>query len=257
MDKQTILYTYALSPYGMKVYWALVFKGIDFDLRYVNFRDQHEVSFTGQRIVPVVTVDDEWRFDSGPICCWLDEHFPDSPIAGAGEDEHEAILVADDWVTRNVLGLSWRCILDDESLFSAYRNGRILAQTMRKTYGGIPWGMQFFWYRLLRKVPFIVRDANTVDRSISMAECRAGVLQGLEKRLESTGFVAGTETPTYADISIFAQLVCNTTLGFEGGLLANSSPVVEKFYHDMCSYMDLKHRPKLVADWQPFGMVSS
>lgn len=76
----------------MKVYWALVFKDIEFKLQYVNPQDQREVSFTNQTIVPVVKIDEEWRMDSGPICCWLDERFPERPIAGSNDQERKAIF---------------------------------------------------------------------------------------------------------------------------------------------------------------------
>ena len=253
MSKKTKLSTYALSPYGMKVYWALIFKKVDFSLHYVGFKDQREISFTNQHIVPVVEIDDEWRIDSGPICCWLDEQFPDTLIAGSSDDERYAIL-ADDWVTKNVLGLSWRSIVDDDARFSAYRNCRILADHMDKTYGGVSWWMKLVWYWLLKRRPFVIRDASTVNRDISMAQCRAEIVEQLDERLGSTGFVAGTKTPSYADISMFSILVCTKTLEMEGALVPESSPAIEKFYHNMCSYIDLKGPPELVPGWHPYGM---
>ena len=106
----------------MKVYWALILKRIPFDLCYVNPRDQREVAFTGQKVVPVVQLDDDWRLDSGPICEWLDENFPERPIAGTTDQARQAILRADQWVTTNVIGLAFRSIIDNERPLSAYRN---------------------------------------------------------------------------------------------------------------------------------------
>ena len=51
MPAPIILYTYAASPYGMKVYWALVFKKMPFALQYVSPTDQKELAFTKQRVV--------------------------------------------------------------------------------------------------------------------------------------------------------------------------------------------------------------
>lgn len=253
MDQQVTLYTYALSPYGMKVYWALVFKDIEFKLQYVNPQDQREVSFTNQTIVPVVKIDEEWRMDSGPICCWLDERFPERPIAGSNDQERKAILAADQWASDNIIGLSFRSIIDNETSFSAFRNGRILANTMSKTSGNIPWWAQFVWFHQMRRTEFLVKDASKVDRSIGMAACRAGIVEQLDARLEKTGYIAGTDGPSYADLSVFAQLVCNTTLGFEGAMLAQSSPRIEKFYKAMCGQIDLSNGPTLVPDWHPHG----
>jgi len=251
MPPDVKLYTYALSPYGMKVYWALVFKGIRFSIDYVNPATKASIAFTNHKVVPVVQIDDEWRLDSGPICCWLDERFSDRPVAGADRDEKEAIAAADQWVSDNVIGLSFRSIIDDESFFSAFRNGRILANTMRKTTQGIPWWAQFVWYKRMRNTQFLVSDANKVNRSVSMAECRAGIVEQLDAKLQKTGYVAGTNSPSYADLSIFAQLMCNTTLGFEGALLAKSSPLIEEFYGSMCGYLNLAQAPSLVPGWQP------
>jgi len=115
MTKSVTLYTYALSPYGMKVYWALIYKKIPFKLQYVSPRNQNEIAFTNQRVIPVLKVDDEWRLDSGPICQWLDELFPERPIAGSNEAEKQAITEADEWVTRNVIALSFRSVIDDDT----------------------------------------------------------------------------------------------------------------------------------------------
>jgi len=253
MTKNVELFTYALSPYGMKVYWALMFKRIPFDLCYVSPRDQREIKFTGQRTVPVVKIDEEWKQDSGPICQWLDAQFPERPLSGSNSDERDAIIAADQWVDENIIGLSFRSVIDNETAFSAFHNGRILSNTMRKTSGGVPWWSQFIWSRLLRRTAFVVREADQVDRSISMADCRANIVDLLEKRLAKTGFVAGTNTPSYADLSIFAQLVCSSTYGFEGALRADTSPAIGQYYADICRHLDPAHGPDLVPGWKPYG----
>ena len=74
MPAPITLFTYAASPYGMKVYWALIFKKMLFDLQYVSPTDQKELAFTNQRIVPVLKIGDEWRLEPG----WLQTSFPSS-----------------------------------------------------------------------------------------------------------------------------------------------------------------------------------
>lgn len=250
------LYTYALSPYGMKVYWALILKGVPFDLRYVSPSDQHEIAFTGQKVVPVVQLNNDWLLDSGPICVWLDEQFPERTIAGANEQERKAILAADQWATQNIIGLAFRSIIDNDTSFSAFRNGRILANVMRKTSGSIPWWAQFIWVHRLRATKFVVNDASQVDRTISLAECRTNIIEQLEARLEKTGYVAGTHGPSYADASVFAQLACVTTLGMEGSVSATSSPRTREYYRTMSGHFDLEHYPELVPGWKPLEVKS-
>ena len=235
----------------MKVYWALILKRIPFDLCYVNPRDQREVAFTGQKVVPVVQLDDDWRLDSGPICEWLDENFPERPIAGTTDQARQAILRADQWVTTNVIGLAFRSIIDNERPLSAYRNGRILANVMRETSGSVPWWAQYVWVHRLRRTEFVVNDANQVDRLIGMAECRNNIIEQLEEHLKNTGYIAGTDEPSYADASLYAQLACVTTLGLEGGVSVSSSQPIKDYYRTMCGHFDLTGYPELVPGWQP------
>ena len=253
MSKSVVLYTYALSPYGMKVYWALIFKKLQFQLQYVSSINQKEVAFTDQRMVPVVKINDDWRLDSGPICCWLDEIFPDHPISGKSLAERQAVIEADEWVSRNIIGLSFRSVIDNDTFLSAFRNGRILAKVMRKTSGQIPWAAQFIWVNVLRRAKFIIDSAEQVGRNISLAECRHTILKEAESRLESTGYLAGTPSPSYADISFFAQLAGSTTFNMEGSLTADSSQAILEYYKDMSRYFDLENKPPLVPGWQPFN----
>ena len=150
MPAPITLYTYAASPYGMKVYWALIFKKMLFDLQYVSPTDQKELAFTNQRVVPVLKIGDEWCLDSGPIYCWLDEHNEEHLIAGADSAERQQTTEADNWVTNSVIGLSFRSFIDNGKPFSAFRNGRKLANVMRRTCGEIPWWAQFVWVNLTR-----------------------------------------------------------------------------------------------------------
>lgn len=253
MNNKVELFTYALSPYGMKVYWALMYKSIDFNLQYVDPRSKREISFTSQPVVPVVKINDDWKLDSGPICCWLDELYPERPIAGVNDQERAVILASDEWVTDNVIALGFRSIIEKQSLLTGFRNGRLLAQTMKKTSGNIPWFAQFIWVQMLRRTPFIIKEANKLDKNISVADCRASIIEQLDVRLKKTGYIAGTNTPSYADISLFAQLVSNSTLGRKPTINANSSASIKKFYQMMCRHIDLSSGPELIPNWQPFG----
>ena len=48
------LYTFANSPFGAKVYWALIYKQIEFEITYVNPITTSEIRFSKQGIVPDV-----------------------------------------------------------------------------------------------------------------------------------------------------------------------------------------------------------
>ena len=249
--RKIALYTYALSPFGMKVYWALVYKGLDFDLHYVSPRGQAEIAFTGQHVVPVLKVDEDWRLDSGPICQWLDDMFPDRPVAGENEEARAAILAADEWVTRNIIGLGFRKAVDPATRFAAFWDGRKLAQVMRKTSGGIPWSAQFVWSRLIRQAKFIQDGAAMTDQSKSFSQLEQDTITAFDTKLESTGFLAGTEAPSYADLSAFAQLACATDLKFMRGLNASSSPEIADWFARVANTLPRYDHPELITGRKP------
>ena len=253
MSTPPTLFTYALSPYGMKVYWALIHKRISFNLTYVS-PDQSEIAFTRQTVVPVLQVGDAWKLDSGPICRWLDDLHPHTRIAGDGLEEQQAIEDADAWVTNNVIGLSFRSFIEDDTRLSAFRNGRKLANAMRSTSGGVPWWMQFVWVHVLRRTAFVRNDAGRTDMTVSLAEFRQAMVRTIEQMISPSGYLAGTPGPSYADIALFAQMVGNATLGFEGGVRPDSSPALGEYYAAMCQQFDLSGMPDLIPGWRPVGL---
>jgi len=248
------LYTYALSPFGMKVFWALVYKDIDFELVYVNPRDQNQIAFTKQRIIPVLSVGDAWKMDSRQICIWLDKLFPDKLISGKDAERRAAIAQTDQWVTDNLIALGFRSVIDREESRNTYYNGRILGRTMRKTSGAIPIGIEFIWPYFLRKRKFIQRDAAKIDPNKSLRFHRKDILNQLEARLEGTGFIANTETPSIADLSAYAFLVSGLTFGFRGGIDTLSSSIVSNWMKRMQANMPVDPKPALVPDWTPYRL---
>jgi glutathione S-transferase len=92
------LFTYPNSPFGAKVYWALQFKGVKFDLSYVNGFTFKEIDFTKQKVLPVLRIGDAWVQDSRENCLRLEEIYPELPFAGNTDQEREAIIAADQWV---------------------------------------------------------------------------------------------------------------------------------------------------------------
>lgn len=246
------LYTYAMSPYGMKVYWALIFKGVDFKINYVNPTNFDEIKFTKQTVVPVLKIDDEWRLDSGPLCEWLEQYYPDNPFTGSNEKERNAIHDADDWVTKNLIALLFRTCLDRVTLFSTFRTANKLSKIMCTTSGMARW-MRVIWPFELKSQDFIINDANALDRTVSVQQNMADIKQQLDQRLSNTGYIAGTDKPSYADLAAFAQFCCCETMDFEGTLRPDASPMINKWYDNMVGQLDLKGKPELVPGWKPYG----
>ena len=244
------LLTYAMSPFGMKVYWALVFKGVPFSITYVNPVNRNQIEFTGQRFVPVLKVGDDWLADSGPICQWLEELFPDPGFAGTTDAERQAVLDADEWVTDNVIGLNFRQLLDPEKPFAAYLNARKLARIMYQTSGGIPRIAEFFWLFGLRSQGFVQGGA-AADQSKTTAEVRQGIIAGLEERLSGTGYIAGTAGLSYADLSAFAQLAAAVDIDREGTIRPDASPIIKDWFERVLKALPKNPDPVLIPGRAP------
>ena len=257
-DQPTVtLYTYALSPFGMKVYWALIYKQIAFDLCYVSPRGHQEIAFTEQRVVPVLMIGDEWRLDSGPLCQWLDERFPATPFAGETDQERRDILLADQWVTENLIALGFRLAIDEDTKRAAFKNGRKLAQIMRQTSGGIPWWAQFVWSKYLRRTGFIRRAAAMTDMTKPFTEVAGEIVEAFDHRLGQTGFIAGTSAPSYADLAAFAQLACAADLKLNVTIGPDASPAISEWFERMLTLLPaaptpplIKGRPSICETWR-------
>lgn len=102
------------SPFVLKVGVFLKYKQIPFEFVPVNpvFSQRQLSQFPGQRKVPVLTIDEEWRADSTPLGIWLDEVFPDRPILGDTPEETQRILEIDQWVNDELIMGSFRSVME-------------------------------------------------------------------------------------------------------------------------------------------------
>lgn len=244
------LYTYANSPFGQRVYWALQFKHLKFDLVYVNPFSTKEISFTKQRLVPVLEIGKEWRQDSHKCCLWLEELFPERSFAGTTDMERESIIATDRWVTNNLIAQIFRMVIDKNRPVSK-RNARRMIDILRDTSSNMPWGTQYIWHILVRLAPFVSRAANMLDQEKDFETLHSEILHDFERRICESGFLAGTEQPTLADVAAFGQIAFSSTHNFEGTLKASSSPAVFAWYNRVRSYFPNNPVPSLYPTWPP------
>lgn len=216
VDRQITLYTYALSPFGMKVYWSLVLKKLPFSIVYTTPITTPEISFTKQQMVPVLKIDDEWKLDSTPQVHWLDELFPGSPLTG--NDESDAILIGelDSWVTQRFIPASFRHAIDNEKFWAMMGTGWKLASVMRKTSGHVAIHMLPRWAFFLRRIPFVQANADKVSDYGSLKEMDYGLLADLENYIGTGPFLGSRGTPSLADAAVYAQLFAALDLKMPG-----------------------------------------
>jgi len=259
MDKKTPepieLYTFANSPFGAKVYWALIFKHVEFQVVNVNPLTTREIAFSNQSIVPVLRLGTQWKQDSRENCLWLDELYPDRPFTGSGADERNSIIEADQWVTDNVTALHFFSCIDTREGRTTKRNAMKMANVILPTTDSLPGWLKKaiipFWPLMLRTTGFVKRAANTLDTKKSINVLHEEVLREFEKRVSKTGFLAGTKQISFADIAAFAEIALCSTYEFEGTLNTTSSEEVSAWYDRVRSGLPVNPRPELFPQWPP------
>lgn len=251
------LYTFANSPFGAKVYWALVFKRAKFDMTYVNPLTTKEIAFSKQSIVPVLKIGEKWLQDSRENCLWLEELYPTRPFFGSTTAQQEAVMKADQWVTDNITALHFFSCIDKRGGQVTKRNALRMANVILPTTQSLPgWfkkAVILVWPLLLRTAGFVRRAANMLDTKKDIKVLHAQVLQSFEDRVSETGFLAGTEHLSFADIAAFAEVAFCSTYEFEGTLNITSSTAVSAWYDRVKAELPDNPSPELFPQWPPTG----
>lgn len=253
------LFTYPNSPWGGKVYWALQYKGVSFDVVYINGFTQSEIAFSSQKVVPVTRFGEDWIQDSRDTCLHLDKLFPDKAFAGNSEQERENIIAADQWVNLNIFALHFRACIDRQEKAISKRNAGRMGAVIFPSFGGFPpqWFRKYVlqpnWVHVIRRVGFVLHAASQVDDAATLSEIGDRVVSEFEARIEPSGFLAGTEALSFADIAAFHQVGFCTTYGFEGTINADASPAISSWYERVKSQLPDQPQPPLYSQWPPFG----
>jgi glutathione S-transferase len=208
-------------------------------------------------VVPVLKIGEVWRQDSRENCLWLDELYPERSFAGTTDQQREAIVAADQWVTDNIVALHFRTIIDKNEGQTTIRNARRMANVILPTSKSIPSWLKRsiipIWHIILRNTGFVKRAAHMLDTKKDVKTLHSEVLQEFENRIRETGFLAGTDEPSFADIAAFAELAFLTTYGFESNLTTASSSSVSAWYDRVKTYFPSSPIPALFPQWPPTG----
>lgn len=215
MPKLT-LYTFATSPYGLKVQAYLAYKRIPYETVYADpFRLKHVLPVG--RTVPVLTIDGESRRDSQEIARWLDERFPERPLFPS--DDAARVRAMDDWIQHCLITANFKFGMPRLSaalpaqVTNAWRLGRAMDRTVPN--GAIGW-RRFLWPLVLRLAPFVRREAARAPGD-SLIETARIVSRRLDKELQHGPFLCGRSAPTVADLSAYGAILPGFELGLAGG----------------------------------------
>lgn len=212
------VYALALSPFSAKVRCFLNLKRLDYRVFYVNpMRQDSELAFSGQRAVPVLRIDDEFRVDSTPIGLWLDEKFPQClPLLPPEGELREKLLEIDRWISNGLMPTGFRT---SQLLpwLTRLRNGWRSARVVHKTTpSGIPWLLQLGWPLLIRFAGGHIREMidsvpDTDYRLMQQRMCREFI-----GRLEGGPFLAGQHQASLPDCAAYAHFMLPYLHGLDG-----------------------------------------
>lgn len=209
------LYTYPTSPYGMKVACYLAYKNIPYRFVPVNPVTNRQIRFTGQRQVPVLEIDGEWRKESSELGIWLDELFPQPPLLGTDEIERQQILRIDHWISDAFIPAVFREAYEWESARRGIINGWRLARFVNDA-SSIPLPVRALWPFLVKRAGFIVRMMDMLDLDESIADMRQRLADEFLAHLAGGPYLGGLEQPSLADLSIYPIILFGERTGIQG-----------------------------------------
>lgn len=211
---QITLYGYTTSPFVRKVSCYLYYKGLPFDFVGVSpVEPQKTIGFTGHSQVPVLKIGDEWRTDSSPIGLWLDELYPEKPLAGATELEREKVLAVDQWASDQFIpGMIFRPAIDGE-MTDAFRERAWRLADIVSSGATMPDEVKKAWPENLKKAQFIIDMVNQLDRSEPLLAMQQRLVMELIAHLGDGPFLGGLNAPSMADFAIYPQIMFSYQVG--------------------------------------------
>ena len=198
-------YSFALSPFALKVHSYLLALGVEFDTVFVDAMKMRTILPIGKTI-PVLTINNESRRDSSELGYWLSSLYPEKNLAPKvllGK-----INTADDWVNNRLINLSFREALGfDDSLMARYKKRLYLSNILGQTSPeGVSAVFRFF-HMLFVGQTFVKRHIAMTDKTRSLADLKVELALEFEGLLEGGPFLCGSDTPTLADLSAYPQIV--------------------------------------------------
>ncbi len=199
------LYSFAISPYTLKVRCCLLYKDLPFRTVYVHPMRMKQELPVGDT-VPVLTHGVESINESTDIALWLDDLYPDPPLVV--EDKRSAIREADLWVTSRLIPAVFRVIVGTgESWRIAARRRWAASDLLRLTIpGGLSFPERILHLFLLGRLPFIRRAIISTDLSMNNRQLREQLAVEFVDLMGKGPFLCESAVPTLADLSAYPQV---------------------------------------------------
>lgn len=175
-----------LSPYCWRSRMALAHKELETEFIPVQFGQMEKISFSGQKLVPVL--DDSGRIicDSWAIAGYLESAYPDKPSLFGGEAGRAGARFMNGWVDRILHPEMIRLVLCD-----VYNTA---IEKVDQPY-----------FRASREARFGIALEEFCDTSQARIDAFRTALEPARLSLEEAPYLAGQE-PLYADYILFGTL---------------------------------------------------
>lgn len=210
------LYNFALSPFGRRVYFCLLYKGIQFENVFVTIGTWEELEFAQEKRVPTLTIGDETRQESVALCLWLDEVFPDTPkVGGQNESQREEIIALNRWIDDTIFSNGFRMMVDPYVRDYAWYRSGLSSWAVAKATSKAPEEAREQWPFGALSTPFVYEHAAASFAAGPAHLVLQRTVEELERHIDRGPFMGGLELPTIADFSVYGQIAMYALVGFE------------------------------------------
>ena len=204
------------SPYCWRTRMALAHKGLAVEFIPVQFGEKAKISFSGQKLVPVLSDNGRVISDSWAIACYLEDAYPDRPSLFGGESGRAGARFMNAWVDRAIHPKMIRIVLSD-------------------IYDRVIMAADQPYFRASREKRFGMALEEFCDPSEARVGAFRAALEPARLALKQEPYLAGSE-PLYADYVLFGTCkfvdLCSSQV-----LIAEDDPIYE-WYRRMLGLFD-------------------
>ncbi len=165
---QRLLYHFPLSPFSRKVRIMLAEKKLDFDLQLERYWERRRdfIALNPASQVPVLKENGQLLADSGAICEYLEEMYPNPPMIGRTTIERAEVRRLSGWFNNKFYYEVTKYILDERVLKFYRKDGEPRCEYIRAAQSNILYHLEY--------IAFLTRGQNWLagDR-FSMADVTA------------------------------------------------------------------------------------
>lgn len=242
------LYGYSASPFALKTWCYLKYKGIDFKFVPVNPNPNDPdpvIEFTDQTQVPILQIDGEWRLESNHHAYWLDEVFPDKPLL-CPTAHAPKVKQLDTWVDEFIIGTHFRPVFDYDENNIPYEFIVASWRSAMLAHASKPISAKDLndWPKLaITKMSFIKHLASQLDLSESSADTQARLFGEFIAHLGDGPFLGELDVPSMLDFSLFPNLVHGYLVGLQPELSAAEHPDVKAWLKRVAEHLPANPTP--------------